>query len=100
MLGAVLGLLFYYSKNIWTNILAHFLNNGIAVTQIYMLSLKGVITKKTLAELDSNQLAGWAILSLGIFMIFAMPAWLYFFKKESDNTLAKQSIVNAENTFA
>jgi membrane protease YdiL (CAAX protease family) len=100
MLGAVLGLLFYYSKNIWTNILAHFLNNAIAVTQIYILSLKGTISKKTLAELDSSQSSGWVFLVVGIISSLAMVTWLYFFKKESENTLAKQSIEDVQKTFA
>lgn len=100
MLGVVLGVLFYYSKNIWTNILAHFLNNAIAVTQIYMLSLSGKIDKKALADLDKAQASGWIFLVLGIISSIAMIAWLYFFKKESESTLTKQSIVNAENTFA
>jgi uncharacterized protein len=40
-LGIVLGLLFAYSKNIWMPILAHFLNNAIAVGQVYYLRSRG-----------------------------------------------------------
>lgn len=87
MLGAVLGLLFYYSKNIWTNILAHFLNNAIAVTQIYALSMSGKIDKKTLADLDKAQFSGWIFLVIGIVSAVAMITWLYYFKKESSKTL-------------
>jgi hypothetical protein len=49
-LGIILGLLFYYSKNIWLNILAHFLNNGIAVTQLYAMSKNGKIPKEALDD--------------------------------------------------
>ncbi len=49
-LGVILGLLFYYSKNIWLNILAHFLNNGIAVTQLYFMSKNGKIPKEALDD--------------------------------------------------
>lgn len=36
-LGFVLGLMFYYTKNIWVNIVAHFLNNAIALTGLYIM---------------------------------------------------------------
>ncbi len=45
-LGIILGLLFYYGKNIWLNILAHFLNNAIAVTQLYIATKNGKIPKE------------------------------------------------------
>jgi uncharacterized protein len=37
-LGMVLGLIFFYSKNIWLNMLLHFLNNAMVVTQLYLAS--------------------------------------------------------------
>jgi membrane protease YdiL (CAAX protease family) len=95
MLGAVLGLLFYYSKSIWPSILAHFLNNAIAVSQIYGLSLAGKIDKKALLELDKTQLVGWQIALLGIVSATAMIVWLYYFKKESNKTLAQHNLETA-----
>ena len=38
ILGIVLGWMFYETKNIWVNTIAHFLNNSIAVFQMYFLS--------------------------------------------------------------
>lgn len=49
-LGVILGLLFYYSNNIWLNILAHCLNNGIAVTQLFAMSKNGKIPKEALDD--------------------------------------------------
>jgi membrane protease YdiL (CAAX protease family) len=100
MLGVVLGLLFYYSKNIWTNILAHFLNNGIAVTQIYILSQKGKIDKKALDALNNTQFPVGIVILLAATTIFGMVIWLYLFKKESDKVLIKNQITNTENTLA
>lgn len=40
ILGFVLGLMYYKTKNIWVNIIAHFLNNAIAVIQMFVLSGK------------------------------------------------------------
>ena len=40
-LGIVLGLIYYYSQSIWLSIVAHFCNNGVAVTFMYVLSKQG-----------------------------------------------------------
>ena len=94
MLGAILGLLFYYSKNIWMNVLAHFLNNGIAVSQLYYLSTKGKIDKKALDSMDEH-----FPLWLGAIALVTMVVLLYLFKKESDKTLAQTAIVDATNIY-
>lgn len=38
VLGFALGLLYFKTKNIWVNVIAHFLNNAIAVTQLFIMS--------------------------------------------------------------
>lgn len=38
ILGFVLGLMYHKTKNIWVNVIAHFLNNAIAVTQLFWMS--------------------------------------------------------------
>ena len=40
-LGMVLGLIFYYSKSIWLNVAAHFVNNAFAITYMYYLYTHG-----------------------------------------------------------
>ncbi len=40
ILGFALGLLYYKSKNIWVNIIAHFLNNGIIIVMMFIFSLQ------------------------------------------------------------
>lgn len=67
VLGFVLGLLYHKSKNIWVNIIAHFLNNAIAVTQLFYMS-------KSAEKLDLNKMdpsyPWWiGVLALG-FLIF------------------------------
>lgn len=49
-LGLMLGYIFYYSKNLWLSIAAHFLNNAYAVTGMYVLSRSGKITTDALEE--------------------------------------------------
>jgi membrane protease YdiL (CAAX protease family) len=40
-LGIVLGAIFYTTGNIWLSITAHFLNNALAVTQVYIMVRQG-----------------------------------------------------------
>ena len=49
-LGIVLGFLFYQTKNIWLSILMHFLNNGLIVTQLYIVTLQGKSIEKAMDE--------------------------------------------------
>jgi membrane protease YdiL (CAAX protease family) len=49
-LGIVLGFLFHYSKSIWLNIFAHFLNNGFAVTAMYLMSRQGKLNADAMDE--------------------------------------------------
>ena len=65
-LGVVLGLLFYYSENLWLPIIAHALNNSLVVTQIYYYTLKG----KPVEEAMNETYPLWyGLIALGILVI-------------------------------
>lgn len=49
-LGIVLGFMFHYSKSLWLPILAHLLNNGFAVTMMYVLNKQGKLSKAVMDE--------------------------------------------------
>jgi uncharacterized protein len=49
-LGIILGLIFFYTRNMWLNVLLHFLNNAVAVTALYYSSIKGLPAEKVLDE--------------------------------------------------
>jgi len=49
-LGLMLGYIFYFSKNIWLNIIAHFLNNAYPLTAMYGLALQGKSSEDALQE--------------------------------------------------
>jgi membrane protease YdiL (CAAX protease family) len=69
-LGVVLGLIFYFSKNIWLNIFLHFLNNAFVVTQLYILSLQGKSVAKTM---DENMPVWWGLVAIVLLVIFLKP---------------------------
>ncbi len=87
-LGMILGLIFYYGKNIWLNILLHFLNNALVVTQLYVAGRSGKPVEKTI---DENIPVWFGLIGIG---------WLIFlfirFRKESNRVLLAKAITPAE----
>ncbi len=82
ILGFALGLMYYKSKNIWVNIIAHFLNNGIIVTMMFVYSLQH-------KKIDLNEVelkTGWGFMILaGGFLILLFK----IFDKYSENNKLK-----------
>ncbi|MEO6405287.1 MAG: CPBP family intramembrane glutamic endopeptidase [Ferruginibacter sp.] len=81
VLGFVLGMLYYRTKNIWINIVAHFLNNLIAVIQLFYLGMKN--EKLDVSKLDPSIHWGWGIVALAA-LIFLF--WMLN-KASADNRL-------------
>ena len=70
-LGIVLGALFHYSGKLWLSILAHFINNALAITVLYISIQQG----KSLQEAIKQDAASfWGILGvpvvIGLFYLF------------------------------
>ena len=75
VLGLILGYLMYYGKSIWYPILAHLVNNAMGVIYYYFYSVGNA--DDMLEEIGtSNMIPVAAIVSLGLFLIFAM-LWYY-----------------------
>lgn len=72
-LGAILGYSYYYTKNLWVPIIAHFFNNSLAVTYVYLSKEPLYNTSQGIIEVEKvNSL--YAVLSfsfviLGIFIL-------------------------------
>jgi membrane protease YdiL (CAAX protease family) len=62
-LGMILGALFYYSGKLWLSILAHFLNNALALTVLFVYTQKG----RPLQDVMKNETSTpWGIILLGV----------------------------------
>ncbi|MGI8952026.1 MAG: CPBP family intramembrane glutamic endopeptidase [Chitinophagaceae bacterium] len=85
-LGIVLGYIFYYGKNIWLNILMHFFNNAIALTQMYLLSRQG--------KLNNDSLNDTFPFYFGIIGLIAVIALLIIFKNISEKLQTWKKIEN------
>jgi membrane protease YdiL (CAAX protease family) len=70
-LGIVLGLIFQYSGKLWLSILAHFLNNALAITVMYFYIQEGKSITEATKEANNNW---WGIfifpLLIGLFVYF------------------------------
>lgn len=72
VLGFALGLMYYWSKNLWVNIIAHFLNNAFVVIQLFIAS-RGT-EKPDVSKLD-ERFPLWAelisiLVFYGLFLLF------------------------------
>lgn len=76
ILGFVLGLMYHKSKNIWVNVIAHFLNNAIAVGQLFWMSTQ---SKKIDVESLDTDVPWWA----GVFALLALVGLFYLLQKYS-----------------
>jgi membrane protease YdiL (CAAX protease family) len=74
-LGMLLGYIFYYGRNIWLNILAHFLNNALVVVQMYRLSRSGKLNADAISE---SFPVYWGVLGMLVVLVL-----FYFLKQES-----------------
>ncbi len=94
-LGLMLGLIYYYGKNIWLNILMHLLNNGISVTVMFLTSKGG---KPSQEIMDST-----FPIYYGIVPLIAIIYFMSQFKKESEAIAPENTFVylkKEENPFA
>lgn len=82
VLGFVLGLMYHKTKNIWVNILAHFINNAIAVTQMFYLSRQP--TKPDINSLDPH--IHWSVGVIGAILAVAL---FYYLDKISKRKIAQ-----------
>ena len=82
VLGFVLGLMFHITRNIWVNIVAHFLNNAIALTGLFVMSMRK--EKLDLAKLDPS--IHW---SLGLAGLIALVGLFIMLKKYSAKNKAR-----------
>ena len=69
ILGFVLGIIYHYSNNIWTNILAHFLNNATVVTILY-LGLEESLQSDSAINASSIIMAIVSALCIGAYIVF------------------------------
>lgn len=87
LLGFALGLMFYKTKNIWINIIAHFFNNAIALTALY-------INQKKTGKVDLEKIDPSLHWSLGLTAAAVLVGLFFLLTKYSAKN--KRKIENEE----
>lgn len=95
ILGFVLGLMYYKTKNIWVNVIAHFLNNAIAVAQLFAMSHSK--QKMDVSKMDPKMEWWYAIIALGI-LVFLFRFLQRYSIKNIYKIDAKEQLLLAEST--
>lgn len=93
ILGMVLGVMFYTTKNIWTNTIAHFINNLIAVIQMYVMGLSK--EKVDVSKLDPH-IDWWMALIAGAVLIFLIILLKRYSEKHAYLINAEESQIYRE----
>ena len=65
-LGMVLGALFHYSGKLWLSIIAHFINNALAITVLYMSTQQGKPLQEAIKEDATNY---WGMLAIPLVIV-------------------------------
>lgn len=65
-LGMILGLIFYYTNNLWLSILQHFLNNAFIVAQLYIVQSQGKSVEKAI---DETMPVWWGLVGLALLVL-------------------------------
>lgn len=85
-LGVILGLIFYYGKSVWLNVLFHFLFNGLQVTALYKLNTSASAINKKITDPNLTTTT-WMLTGIAA---LAILTWLFsVYKKTSRLQLSK-----------
>ncbi len=81
VLGALLGYLFFWTKNLWVPIIAHFANNGLQVYAKYLYEQKQIEY-----DLDQIEQVPWSISFFSFIFVMALGYAIYQHNKRINNT--------------
>lgn len=95
ILGFVLGWMFYKSRNIWVNIIAHFLNNALALTFLFSEYMaKGKVN----LDAGNIKVAWWAGLLAFLAIIFLFKLYDIFSAENRLRIAAREQALIAEKS--
>ena len=93
ILGFILGLLYHRTKNIWVNVIAHFLNNLIAVSQLFIMSNQK--EKMDISKLDP-EMPWWIGLIALVILVFLFKILDKYSAWNLEKIDAKEKLIMAE----
>jgi hypothetical protein len=91
----LLGYMYHYSKNIWLNIGFHLINNGVAITMMYIAVQNGKTMQQAIDGSDiKGNLSNQVVLITGSILLAGIYFLMRVFKKESIRVLANHPAAN------
>ncbi len=81
LIGAVLGYVYVWSGSIWTNVLAHFINNGLQVV-LYFFMVKGY------SSIDTDKTDSFGIIPTAVATLIALVVMWWMYKNRAQEPLA------------
>ena len=93
-LGVVLGILFHYGQSIWLNILAHFMNNAIVVTMLFVTTRQGKKVDVSAEEHFPVWVAGLALV-----LVVALLTWFIRSSPKAE-PIEEEIVFDMHNPFA
>ena len=81
-LGIILGYLFYYSGNLWMSIIAHFINNALAVLLMYLPFHEKINTD--ISQLENTEIS---MMQATIFLVIVL-FFIYLYKQINSKKIA------------
>lgn len=95
VLGFILGLLYHRTKNIWVNVIAHFLNNLLALIQLFYMSGPG-----KQPDLSNPKVPWWfALLALAILVLLFRMLMKYSAANKEKIDAQEQLVTAKENVY-
>ena len=92
-LGFTLGLMYYYTKNIWINIIAHLINNTIALGGMYVTN--GKINANDLDK--ANPIAQWIMAAVACFALVKLFTLLIKYSEKNKAIIEEKEFALANN---
>ncbi len=93
VLGLVLGLMYFKTKNIWVNVVAHFINNAIAVSQLFYLSQK---SKKIDVQALDPKIDWWVGLVAAVILFGLFNLLEKYSKENRARVIAQEQVLLAQ----
>jgi membrane protease YdiL (CAAX protease family) len=91
VLGLFLGIIYHVTRNLWYNIIVHFLNNALAVLSVYYADKNDFLKKISADNYSVPAYSALVSLVIGIGIIFLM-------KRKSDEVFPK-ALTNEDNDY-
>jgi uncharacterized protein len=89
-LGIMLGYIFYFGKNLWLSIIAHFLNNAYSLAVMFALSRSG---KLNMEALDETYPLYYGVLGMAVIILLFIV-----FNRDSKKLLERESTIVSNNS--